>query len=124
MKKEKLRLKLLEKRKKEFSRCAEQILEINDKIDKISSTQKQKRMDEKNLRISTGRITSHQHMLHLDRTRRPSDRGYEIRNYSKMDMDVWRYDQLRDWFQTYATDPEPYNYIPSQEGYTLRIDDD
>ena len=121
-KREKLRRKLLEKKKKEFARCSEEILDLTTKVSKISSQLKQKRTDEKDFRVSTGRNLSHQKTLEIDREKRPSDRDYEIRNYSKMDMDVWRYDQVRNWFNSYATDQKPDNYIPSEAGYTIRID--
>lgn len=121
-KREKIRLSLLSTREKEFQRCAENILEFSTKISKISGQLKQKRADEKDFRVSQSRITAHTQSIDLDRSKRPSDRGYDIRAYSKMDKDVWRYDQVRDWFNSYATEQEPYNYIPSKEGYTLRID--
>jgi vacuolar-type H+-ATPase subunit I/STV1 len=121
-KKEKLRVQILERKKKEFSKCAENILEYSTKVSKISGQLKQKRTDEKDYRVSTMRHLTHHKTLEIDRGRRPSDRDYEIRNYSKMDMDVWRYDQVRNWFNSYATDPEPYRYVPSEVGYTLKAD--
>jgi phage-related minor tail protein len=120
---EKIRVKLLESRKKEFAKCGEQILDLTTKVSKISGQLKQKRTDEKDSRVSAGRVVTHRQTLDIDRGKRPSDRDYEIRNYSKMDMDVWRYDQLRNWFNTYSTEQQPYRYVPSQVGYTLRADE-
>ncbi len=117
-----IRNKIIEKKKKEFMKCGEEILELNKSISTISSKLKQKRSDEKDSRVSTLHHISHKKSLELDRTKRPADRDFEIRSYTKMDGDIWRYDQVRNWFNTYATEQEPYNYVPSKEGYTLKVD--
>lgn len=111
----------LEAREKEMLIAQDKILSLRDDIQKISGKLRQRRAAEKDLRVSTGRLISHGKTLEIDREKRPSDRSYEIRNYSKMDMDVWRYQQLRDWFNTYAKEEEKYRYIPSETGYTIRI---
>jgi uncharacterized protein (DUF342 family) len=123
-KKEKIRKKLLETKKKDFQKYSEEILDFTTKISKISGELKQKRASEKDYRVSTNRVISHHATLDIDRSKRPSDREFGIRHYTKMDGDVWRYDQVRNWFNTYAKEEEPYRYVPSQVGYTLRIDEE
>ncbi len=117
------RAKELNQKKKEFTECSEKILQLNDSVAKISGELKAKRAHEKDLRVSTSRIISHHKTVKIDRGKRPADREYIVRNYSQMDRDCWRYNQLRDWFNTYATDPEPYKYVPSEAGYMIRIDE-
>lgn len=112
----------LEKKNKKLDKLEEEILEINDKVSKISTELKKKRDHEKDSRVSSGRILSHTKTLDIDREKRPADRYYDIRHYSKMDGDIWRYDQVRNWFNSYATEQEPYKFVPSQTGYTLKID--
>lgn len=113
----------LEKKNKDLENLEGKILEMKDSVSKISSQLKQKRDSEKDNRVSASRIISHHKTISIDREKRPADRTYEIRNYSKMDMDVWRYDQVRNWFNTYASEQEPYRFAPSETGYTLRADD-
>lgn len=113
----------IEKKEKELDRLDETILNIKDKVAKSSVTLQKKREHEKAIRVATSRILSHTKAISMDSSKRPSDRTYEIRAYSKMDMDVWRYNQVRDWFNSYATEQEPYRFSPSETGYTLRIDD-
>ena len=58
----------------------------------------------------------------LDKLLRPSDRGNDIRQYGKMDADIWKYDTLRDWFNSYATPQPVENWSAIQSGYTIQID--
>lgn len=118
----KKRNKEVEKKKRELQQTGQTILELKDEISHISVKLKEKRMKEKDFRVSTTRFISHEKTLEIDRHKRPADRDYEIRNYSKMDMDVWRYDQVRNWFNSYATEQEPYRFVPSETGYTLKKD--
>jgi hypothetical protein len=46
----------------------------------------------------------------------------DIRQYGKMDADIWKYDTLRDWFNTYATPVTPENWSALESGYSIRID--
>lgn len=114
--------KVLLKKKAELLKTRDQIMDLGDSISSISVKLKKKRDDEKDFRVSTGKISSHNKKLDLDRTKRPSDRTFESRNYSNMDMNVWRYDQMREWFNHYAQDVEVRNIPPSETGYTIRID--
>jgi hypothetical protein len=113
----------LDKTNKKLDKLEEEILEMKDKVSKIGSELRQKRQHEKDSRVSSGRIHSHTKTLDIDGEKRPADRSYDIRHYSKMDGDIWRYDQVRNWFNTYATDQEPYKFVPTQTGYTLKIDE-
>lgn len=112
----------LDKKYKKLDKLEEEILEMKDKVSKVSNELKQKRQHEKDSRVSSGRIHSHTKTLDIDAEKRPADRSYDIRHYSKMDGDIWRYDQVRNWFNTYTTDQESYKFVPTQTGYTLRID--
>lgn len=116
------RQKEIEKKKKEFLQTGDQILTYTTKISKISDQLKQQRSDEKDNRVSATRVLSHTNKLSLDRTKRPSDREFEIRNYSSTDMYTWKHDQVREWYNSYATDETPYRYVPSETGYTIKIE--
>ena len=49
-------------------------------------------------RLSKSRIIMHNNATSNDKVLRPCDRGNDIRTYSKMDLDVWQYPQVRDWW--------------------------
>ncbi len=116
------RFKEIDKRKKEMRRNDDKLLDLNDKVSKITVQLKDLRAHEKDNRVSASRILAHSKALDLDGTKRPADRDLDIRTYSKMDKDIWRYNQVREWFNSYATEEEPYRFVPSEVGYTLKID--
>lgn len=116
--------KIIRKKERTSMLNRDQIRELNDSISKISEKLKEKRTGEKSLRVSTSRTISHVKALEVDGRKRPPDRYGDVRSYSRMDMDVWRYDQLREWFNTYAPAQDvTYDFKPSQTGYTVKIDD-
>lgn len=99
------------------------IRELNESALKLCGKLKEKRAAEKSLRVSTGRQIAHATALQIDFSKRPPDRYGDIRSYSKMDMDVWKYDQLRSWFQTYAPDKDvTYDLRPCETGYMIKAD--
>jgi hypothetical protein len=118
----KKREKEIDRNYKQLTKYEDQLLNIKDSVATIDKRLREKREHEKSLRVSTMRVHTHKHSINLDATKRPADRNYEIRSYSKMDMDIWHYDQVRSFFNTYAKDEVPYRYTPSETGYTLKID--
>lgn len=117
------RQKEIVKKQSEVIKCEDKLLDLKDTVSNITVTLKNKRSHEKDMRVSTTRVLSHTKALDIDRSKRPADRDFEVRSYSKMDADIWRYDQVRNWFNSYATDQEPYKFVPSQTGYTIKVDD-
>lgn len=117
------RAKEIDKKSKLLYKTREEILQLNDSIMKISNKLQERRDKEKDLRLHTGRIITRQKTLEIDTEKRPADRDYGVRPYSKMDMDVWRYDQLRGWFNVYSREEDipKYNLTPAQTGYMLKI---
>jgi hypothetical protein len=101
----------------------DKILALNDSVKLISGQLKEKREAEKSLRVTQSRNVAHTAALQVDFSKRPPDRYGDIRSYSQMDMDCWRYNQLRDWFNSYAPQHEDkHEFNPSKSGYTVRID--
>lgn len=114
---------LIKKKEKQIMENRDKILALNDSVQSITGRLKEKRESEKSLRVANSRNVAHMTALQVDFTKRPPDRYGDIRSYSQMDMDCWRYDQLRDWFNSYAPAQEDkYYFNPSQSGYTVRID--
>lgn len=103
---------------------------MKDEINNLTKKLKETRQKEKAYRLATSRLKNHNEIVALDRTLRPPDREYPNIHYSNMDKDIWRYDQLREWFQSDTIDGDSrrggiaensYTLTPSQTGYTLRL---
>lgn len=39
-----------------------------------------------------------------------------------MDLDVWKYPDVRHWFNKDGGEIQPYNVTPAQSGYMIKID--
>jgi hypothetical protein len=101
------------------------ILHLRDEIREKSASLKQLRASQKSVRVANARIASHLKEYDVDQRKRPSDRGNDIRQYTKMDLDVWAYPQVRDWFNSQATDEDfSYNLRPSETGYMIQVEND
>ena len=99
----------------------DRILHLNDAIKARTEHFKTKQAKAKAVRVAVARNHTHHGILDIDREKRPSDRDYEIRMYSKMDLDVWKYHEVRDWFNKDANPPPPYQFRPQETGYTIGI---
>lgn len=117
------RAALLKKKLKKSAENREKIFDLNDSISKITTELKEIRSSEKNTRVAKSRQLTHTKTLEVDASKRPPDRYADIRSYSRMDADVWKYDKLRNWFNCYAP-PEDikYEFNASQSGYTIKAD--
>lgn len=103
----------------------DKILQLSDEIKHKSVSLKQKRASEKSVRVAQSRIVAHMKSYETDLKNRPSDRSDDIRMYTKMDLDVWKYPQVREWFNSMASSEDfGYHLTPSQTGYMIKIDDD
>lgn len=103
-------------------KTVERIADLNDSIKKTGSDLKERRAGEKSLTVSNSRMNSHTKALEMDHLKRSSDQYHDIRNYTKMDVDLWKYPQMCDWFNKNATEQPSYNLTPSATGYTVKID--
>ena len=114
---------MIKKKEKEIVQNRDKILALNDSVSTITNRLKEKRTSEKSVRVANSRNTTHMATLQVDGTKRPPDRYADIRSYSQMDMDCWRYNQLRDWFNSYApAREEKFEFNPVKSGYTLKLD--
>ena len=111
----------IERKEKKLKAISERILILDDTIKKAGSDLKEKRQGEKSTTVSKSRIVSHNKSLEIDHLKRPSDQYYDIRNYSKMDQDLWKYPQMCGWFNKNATEAPAYNLSPSDTGYCVKI---
>lgn len=90
--------------KAEIISTTNKIADIGDEVKKKTSVLKQQRLAVTQNRIARARVTTDTNAVKLDRVLRPCDREHGIRVYSKMDADVWRFDDLRKWFNCYANE--------------------
>eukprot|EP01035_Chromulina_nebulosa_P017121 gene17121-22635_t len=69
------------------------------------------------------RLITHAEHLIADHKKRPPDRDNDLRMYTQMDKDTWKYTDLRDWFTKYGPkQPDTYNVSVCDTGYMLRTD--
>ena len=113
-------------------RAAEdKILALSDVIKHKSNFLKEKNAHEKAVRVAKARVSTHEEYYALDLARRPPDRGDDIRIYTKMDMSLWEYGQVRDWFNKKAdpnfdpasVDSPPQSPVGSPEEGSYHQDD-
>ena len=113
-------------KEKALVKCEDKILALSDVIKHKTKFLKEKNAHEKAVRVAQARIKTHEEYYALDLARRPSDRNDDIRIYTKMDLDTWKYEQVREWFNKKA-DPNfdgGFHKTPAQTGYMIKIDSD
>ena len=112
---------LIEVKKKKLQLTQEKILSLNDSISKISSQLKEKKEKDKSSRVSNSRLSTHKTVLLNDSIRRPSDRTYEIRTYTKMDNDLWVNPDVSNWFNKDAPPVIKEDFSPIKSGYSIPL---
>ena len=107
----------------ELRQSEDKILALNDVIKHKTHFLREKNAHEKAIRVAKSRFKTHMDYYNADLRRRPPDRSDDIRMYTKMDLDVWAYPQVREFFNKYAdpTFDNSYKLTPSQSGYMIKI---
>ncbi|CAM9225593.1 unnamed protein product, partial [Discosporangium mesarthrocarpum] len=99
------------------------VLEKREKARTVLATTRRK-VQEKRALLSRHKMTGWQAgfgcTIGPDAGNRPSDRQFPVRNYSLMDNQVWSSDQVRNWFDAYATPEEGDKLDPVTTGYLTR----
>ena len=113
--------KLIKIKEKKLKAIEEKIYLMNDTIRSTATVLREKKTGDKSVRVSHARHESHKKTLELDSEKRPCDRDYDIRSYSRMDSDIWKYPDVREWFNKDAKPVEQYKFSPTESGYTIRV---
>ena len=118
-------LKLIKTKEKARLKAEGKILEMTHEINHKAKELKFKMTSDKSLRVSSMRLSTHATDITIDLEKRPSDRIKEIRKYTQMDRDAWKYDDLRKWFNKYSPTEVEHRYNPFTDnpGYTLQASD-
>jgi hypothetical protein len=110
----------IDAKKARLQEVYDHIAVMSDEVrDKAKQLKAEKEANTAN-RTQKSRQMSHTSSLVSDHRLRPSDRSYEIRTYSRMDLDVWKYNDVRNWFNQYATDMPVEHVSPADTGYMIR----
>lgn len=113
-----------EKKVREIRKMEEKISELQDTIKQEATRFRSQVAKDKSLRVKIIKDRTHHLMKDQDSQHRVSDRGFDIRSYSRMDEAVWKYPQVRDWFNSYAPaqsqNETTVKYIDT--GYTIEVD--
>lgn len=110
----------LEIKKEKLQEVYNHIGELSDEVKKKTIQLKSEKEINTSTRMLRNRQFDHMTTVLNDHKLRPSDRSNEIRTYSRMDLDVWKYDDVRNWFNKYSTDIPQQSVIPSETGYMIR----
>jgi hypothetical protein len=113
------RVKDIQKKEKKLLKTQEKILLLNDSISKVQSQLKEKRENDKSSRVSNGRLLTHTKILDDDIAKRPADRNYDIRTYTKLDKDLWFNPDVTNWFNKDAQPSPDYEFSAIQSGYSI-----
>ena len=112
--------KTIQRKEKKLKKIQDDILAMNDSIKKVSTDLQTKKREENSSRVAGSRLSTHTKSILGDITKRPPDRSYDIRTYSKMDVDLWLNPDVSRWFNKDAPQNMPtYNFSPIESGYTI-----
>jgi hypothetical protein len=113
--------KLIDKKESQLKDDETKIYQLSDEIKSLSRQLQHKRAHEKSVRVAEIILSTHLEKAAVDREKRPSDRQYNTREYTKMDKDSWRFEDMRSWFNKYSAEDRAEGFDPFATGYRLRI---
>lgn len=110
----------IQMKKNQLQKVTEEILTLDTQAKKKNLELKKQKESQTANRLSKSRITMHNNATTNDKVLRPPDRSNDIRTYSKMDLDVWQYPQVRDWFNEYGQPVPHVHESPAETGYMIQ----
>ena len=112
-----------EKKVREIRKMEGKISDLQDTIKQESIRYRTQVERDKSLRVKIIKDHKHQLIQDQDSQHRVPDRSFVIRSYSRMDISVWEYRQVRDWFNAYAPSPGQKKSISRyiDTGYTIEV---
>ena len=120
----KARISKIEQKEKQLTKLEENLMEFKDKARHKSAELTTLRESEKSGRLANVRHRTHNLVTEVDSLLRPPDQSCDIRTYSKMDLDIWKYEDVRLWFNKNApSDPKSGEYTlrPADTGYVIKF---
>lgn len=110
----------IRKKEKTLRKIQDDILEMNDKIKSVTSKLQTQKREDSSARVAGMRLSTHTKSILGDLTKRPPDRSYEIRTYTKMDADLWFNPDVSHWFNKDAPRELPTDsFSPIESGYMI-----
>jgi hypothetical protein len=117
------KMRQIKMKEKEVRAKDTKILHLADYIRNKSQALKEQNAYSKALRVANARMDQHHEFERIDTQKNPADRSFDIRMYTKMDLDVWKYHEVRDWFNKDATKEDlSYKLRPADTGYVIKTD--
>ena len=117
------KLRQIKLKEKEILAKDAKILHLGDYIKHKGRALTEQNAHSKALRVANARLDQHHEFEKIDKRKKPSDRSFDIRMYTKMDLDVWKYHEVRDWFNKDAPKEDlSYKLRPADTGYIVKID--
>ena len=110
---------------KDLRKLEDKIMHLGNHVLAKSSSLKAQNAHKKAVRVANSRLHQHHQYTHIDEKKAPADRSFDVRIYTKMDVDVWKYHEVRDWFNKDATNEDlSYKLRPADTGYMVKVDPD
>jgi hypothetical protein len=124
MRTQKCKSKIASKQKEELE-LQSNIHNLSLALQSKAAKHKKIKEDKISNRVKEDRLQTHHQRYKRDQSLRPSDRGNDVRLYTKMDLNIWEYPDMREWFNSAAPadieDRMAYKLRPHETGYTIRI---
>lgn len=122
--KETWRQQIVVKKEKKLRAIENKLLQLNGDIKEKNKQLLVVQEQAKHARIAHVRHATHLLTTTMDLSLRPPDQSNDIRTYSKMDLDIWKHDDVRHWFNKDAVGhPDDYAYklTPADTGYVVKL---
>lgn len=99
------------------------IHDIDDEMIHRKFNLNKKKEEDASKRVKADRINARKSQYNIDSELRPSDRNFNVRTYTKLDIDTWQYADLRDWFNSSAGSQESKQpeYNIANTSYTIKF---
>ena len=118
-----MKLMKAKENEKKLREHEDRIMKLNNKISHMKGALNEQNEKKKALRIANSRLQKHHQLYEIDCKKKPADRAFDVRIYTKMDLNVWEYSEMRDWYNRNATSEDlSYKERPSDTGYMVKID--
>ncbi len=110
------------RKEKQLDHLEEKLLKLSDDTRKKTKELKLESEMDRSSRLASARRKAHALNAELDDGLRSSDKCNNLRSYTKMDADIWKYEDVRQWFNKYSTEDScVYKLRPADTGYVIRF---
>lgn len=118
---------LIKIREKQLRQYEEEALQMESQIKLFSKLNKERYDKDKCSRVKQIRLDTHRKYHETDLRKRPSDRKLNLRDYTPLDNNAWKFEELRKWYNKGhdASEEDKFNINQNEtttmNAYSLRL---